>query len=215
MLNYSMLTVPTFDYEHQYRKQGFDLIAGVDEVGMGALAGPVCAGAVVFDSNRVPDVVGGIRDSKALSPKRRERAALWIKQHALAWAVGEASVEEITALNILQASHLAMRRAIETLKVRPDLLLVDGRPIDFKLAMPAVNIISGDALSISIAAASVLAKVYRDDIMRKLDRKFPGYKLASNKGYGSAAHKAALARLGATPHHRPLFAPIACLLTAA
>jgi len=223
------MRLPTFNNERRYWRQGVTLIAGIDEVGMGALAGPVVAAAVVFDSSKFPintqfSIV--IRDSKMMSAKQREKADIWIKDNALAWAISEASVAEITKLNIRVASHLAMRRAVEALKVRPDLLLIDGMPVpslrqgfggpgssDNEKLIKVDFIIDGDELSMSIAAASILAKVHRDDIMQKLDRQFPGYKLASNKGYGSAAHKAALMKFGVTPHHRPLFAPIARLLT--
>ncbi|MBI4021865.1 MAG: ribonuclease HII, partial [Candidatus Andersenbacteria bacterium] len=153
-----------------------------------------------------PPVV--IRDSKALSLKQRELAAAWITQHALAWAVGEASVAEITALNILRASHLAMRRAVDALAVTPELLLVDGREGRIHLKVPAVSLINGDQICFSIAAASIIAKVHRDALMRALDLRHPGYGLDAHKGYGSAAHLAALRELGASPCHRPTYAPV-------
>ena len=154
-----------------------------------------------------------LRDSKQLTAKQREAAAVWIKGEASAWAVGEASVEEITELNILRASHLAMRRAIEALSRQPDLLLIDGRPAKPHEHIPAVSIIGGDHLSCSIAAASVLAKTHRDAVMRTLDEQYPDYGLAAHKGYGSAAHLAALRKFGASPAHRPTYAPVAATLT--
>ncbi len=335
---------PTFEFEGQYWDQGIELIAGIDEVGMGALAGPVCAAAVVFppdkggsagwrrgvghipykadlrdkarDNRKNPtepekqlwykilrnkqlmnlkfvrqkplskyivdfwcaelmlaiEVDGDthseqgvydeqrtsllsqfgvrvlryknsevmrnvdgiyndlvrqittikqthpnpplsgrelIRDSKQLTERQREKAAVWIKENAVAWAVGEASVEEIDTINIRRASHLAMQRAVDALKVTPGMLLIDGTAAQPHPRIPAVNIIKGDQLCYSIAAASILAKVRRDKTMVKLARRFPGYGWDSNKGYGSAIHLAALCRLGITKHHRQSYAPIA------
>lgn len=201
---------PTFERESQFWREGVELIAGIDEVGAGALAGPVCAAAAVFkESEEDGNDLVLIRDSKQMTEKAREKAAEWIKENAVAWAVGEASVKEITEMNILHASHLAMKRAVESLQVRPNMLFVDGRPVELCDDIPTVNLIGGDAISISIAAASIVAKVYRDDIMRKMDEKFPDYGFASHKGYGSAVHMAALERYGATLHHRPTYAPVA------
>jgi ribonuclease HII len=204
----------TFEYEQQYWRQGIVRLAGIDEAGMGALAGPVVAAAVVFDSSLlISGEAPAIRDSKKLSAAQRERAATWIKQQALAWGVGEASVAEITALNIRAASHLAMRRAIEQLSVSPELLLVDGTPAQVHPAIAAVTIIDGDASVFSIAAASILAKVHRDAIMLRLAEEYPAYEWGSNKGYGSRLHLAILDSQGPTPHHRPTYAPVARLLT--
>ncbi len=150
-----------------------------------------------------------IRDSKQLTERQREKAAVWIKENAVAWAVGEASVEEIDTINIRRASHLAMQRAVDALKVTPGMLLIDGTAAQPHPRIPAVNIIKGDQLCYSIAAASILAKVRRDKTMVKLARRFPGYGWDSNKGYGSAIHLAALCRLGITKHHRQSYAPIA------
>ncbi|MDP3997071.1 MAG: ribonuclease HII [bacterium] len=226
---------PTFKYEQQYWQQGIDLIAGVDEVGMGALAGPVCAAAVIFGSGKtqnaspVAKAMGDkeikrqnigipltrdkifIRDSKTLSAKQREMAEKWIRENALAWAVGEASVEEITVLNIRRASHLAMRRAVDALSQKPEMLLVDGNPAQPHETVPSVNILDGDALSFSIAAASIVAKVYRDNLMVELDKKYPAYGFAAHKGYGSQFHLGALKEHGACAIHRPTYAPIAKL----
>jgi ribonuclease HII len=209
--------------EEYYWRQAICLIAGIDEAGMGALAGPVVAAAVIFDSSGTTNRKRGeknlraglrrdgilIQDSKQLTMQQREAAAVWIKKNARAWALGEASVEEITKLNIRGASHLAMRRAVDALVIRPELLFVDGTPAQPHDSIPAVNFIGGDALCVSIAAASILAKVHRDQIMTVLDKQFPVYGLASHKGYASAAHKAALARYGPCQCHRPTYAPVA------
>jgi ribonuclease HII len=200
---------PTFEHENQFWQQGIKLIAGIDEVGVGALAGPVCAAAVIFEESEENNDLVLIRDSKQMTEKNREKASGWIKKNAVAWATGEASVKEITEINILNASHLAMRRAVESLPVRPNMLFVDGRPVELCDDIPAVNLIGGDSLSRSIAAASIVAKVYRDDIMRKLDEEFPNYGFASHKGYGAAVHMAALEKYGAILHHRPSYAPVA------
>ncbi len=209
-----MIKNPTFKHERQFWQEGVKLIAGIDEVGVGALAGPVCAATVVFegpDKGISKDLVL-IRDSKKMTEKQREKAAKWIKKNAITWAVGKASVEEITEMNILNASHLAMKRAVEGLQIRPTLLFVDGRPVELCDDIPTINLIGGDSLSISIAAASIVAKVYRDNIMRKMDEKFPNYGFASHKGYGAAVHMAALKEHGAILHHRPTYAPVARLI---
>lgn len=205
---------PTFEHECQFWQKGVELIAGIDEVGVGALAGPVCAAAVMFKESGIEkkerdNGLALIRDSKQMTERKRESAAKWIKENAAAWAVGEASVKEITEMNILNASHLAMKRAVGGLQMRPNMLFVDGRPVQLCDDVPTVNLVGGDAISISIAAASVVAKVYRDDIMRKLDKEFPDYGFASHKGYGAAVHMAALKNYGATLHHRPTYAPVA------
>ena len=180
------------------------IVAGVDEAGRGPLAGPVVAAAVILDPNAMPE---GLADSKTLSEKKREALAPLIREMATV-GVGEASVEEIDQLNILQASLLAMRRAVAALPRQPDVCLVDGNQ-DPRLACRAEMIVKGDARSLSIAAASIIAKTVRDEMMRKLDEKFPGYGWAKNKGYGSKAHRDALVEIGATPHHRKSFAPVA------
>lgn len=210
-----MATIPSFEHEIQYHQQGIKFIAGIDEVGMGALAGPVCAAAVIPPPENIITNINKapiIRDSKLLSAKQREEAATWVKKNAVAWAVGKANVKEINTLNIKKASHLAMRRAIDVLAVKPDLLLVDGTPSQPHSKIPAVNIIKGDQICWSIAAASIIAKVHRDNIMIKLDKNFPTYKWSSNKGYASQAHKQALSDNGITKHHRASYAPIANLI---
>jgi ribonuclease HII len=189
------------EFEDEVRTQGFLLPAGVDEVGRGALCGPVVAGAVILGPAFDPE---GLDDSKRLTRRQRERLDQRIRSDARAWALGVASPAEIDRVNILRATHLAMRRAVLALKVAPDCLLVDA------LTIPGVSlaqrpIIKGDARSISIAAASVVAKVARDGMMRECDARHPGYGLARNMGYGSASHREALRRLGPSAIHRRSF----------
>lgn len=204
---------PSFEYERQYWQAGIELVAGIDEAGMGALAGPVTAAAVIFRNWKLETGNSvAIRDSKKLSAKQREKAAEWIKEHALNWGVGEATVEEITALNIRGASHLAMKRAIEALGMMPELLLIDGNPAQPHPSIPAINIVGGDAVVFSIAAASILAKVCRDEVMIRFDVQFPQYGFAGHKGYGSVKHLSALKQYGACPIHRPTYAPVAAAL---
>lgn len=207
----------TFQYEAVYWQQGIKIIAGIDEAGMGALAGPVVAAAVIFDSVLVtgswflvPDL---IRDSKTLSARQREAAVTWIQTNAVAWAVGEASVAEINTFNIRRASHIAMRRAVGKLSVQPELLLIDGHPASPHPSIAATNLIKGDQLSFSVAAASIIAKVHRDRLMIALHTIFPDYNFAGHKGYGSSRHLAALNKHGPSPHHRAHYAPVARLLT--
>jgi ribonuclease HII len=187
-------------FERAAARAGHRLVAGVDEVGRGALCGPVLACAVVLGAAET----AGLDDSKRLTARQRERLAGRLRAQVQAWAVGQASVLEIDRLNILRATHLAMRRALEGLPELPDLALVDGQPAS-GLPCPQQAIVKGDARSVSIAAASILAKVERDALMRALDERFPGYGLASNAGYGSEAHRQALERLGPTPEHRRSF----------
>ena len=179
-------------------------IAGVDEVGRGPLAGPVMAAAVILDPLDVPD---GLDDSKRLSHKRREAAFPEILARAIV-GVGTASVEEIDEINILQATFLAMQRAVQALPVRPDHVLVDGRMTPRGLNIPATGIVGGDGVSLSIAAASIVAKVTRDRLMVDLAQQHPGYGWETNMGYGSKSHIAALQDLGPTPHHRRSFRPL-------
>lgn len=207
---------PTFEYEQQYWSQGIPNIAGIDEAGMGALAGPVVAAAVIFSQDSLSTFTAlvektPIRDSKLLSPKQREKAAETIKQSAFSWAIGSATVSEIEEINIRAASHLAMQRAIESLSSPPDLIIIDGTPAQISDTIPTLNLIKGDQLSYSIAAASILAKVTRDAIMQELDATFPSYGFASHKGYGSQKHMDALTQYGATEHHRKTYAPISRL----
>lgn len=184
------------------------LQCGVDEVGRGPLAGPVVAAAVILDPAHP---IHGLADSKKLSPRRRAQLAEQIRQYALAWALGRAEVTEIDQHNILQASLLAMQRAVQALPLSPDAALVDGNRLP-DLPCPAQAIIGGDASQPCIAAASILAKVTRDQEMITLAAEYPGYGLEQHKGYPTRQHLAALQRLGVTPLHRRSFRPVACLL---
>ena len=186
------------------------LTAGVDEVGRGPLAGPVVAAAVILDPARP---IAGLKDSKQLSERKREALAAQIRSDALAWALGRAEVEEIDAINILQASLLAMQRAVTALSLAPELVLVDGNHCP-RFACPAQAIVKGDGLVPAISAASILAKVSRDREMQDLDARYPGYGLAQHKGYPSKAHLAALQTLGASPVHRRSDAPVRRVLDA-
>ena len=185
-------------------------IAGIDEVGRGSLAGPVVAAAVILDPNKP---IIGLADSKQLPEKRREMLAQQIKQHVLAYAVGQASVAEIDALNILQASFLAMRRAVEQLTIKPSQLLIDGNQMP-ALPYPTRCIIKGDRKIAAISAASIVAKVTRDHVMINYEKIFPGYGFAKHKGYGTKQHRDALYALGVTIIHRRSFAPVKNLLAA-
>lgn len=186
-------------------------IAGVDEAGRGPLAGDVVAAAVVLDPARR---IEGLRDSKRLSARRREVLAEEIRHCALAWCIARASVAEIDSLNILQASLLAMHRAVQGLAVVPGLVLVDGNRLP-RWDYPSQAVVKGDDRVPAIAAASILAKVQRDADLQVLDAQWPGYGFATHKGYPTAAHLEALQRLGVTPVHRRSFAPVRALLSAA
>lgn len=181
------------------------LVCGVDEVGRGPLAGPVVAAAVILDPARPID---GLADSKKLSEARREALFEQILEHSLAWSVGRAEVVEIDALNILQASLLAMRRAVLSLDPAPDRALVDGNRLPDDLPCPGRAIVGGDDSEACISAASIVAKVLRDREMGELDSRYPGYGLARHKGYPTRVHLQALARLGATEIHRVSFGPV-------
>ncbi len=186
------------------------LACGVDEAGRGPLAGPVVAAAVILDPQRP---IGGIDDSKKLSAKKRERLAEEIRANALAWAVAEASVEEIDRLNILQASLLAMRRAVEQLSLAPEYALIDGNRCPEALPCPARAVIGGDAQFTAIAAASILAKTVRDAGMLELHARYPQYAFDRHMGYPTALHLAALREHGISPVHRRSFRPVALLLS--
>jgi len=196
---------PSLEREAALWREGRGLVAGVDEAGRGPLAGPVVAAAVVFPAFAKP--IRGLRDSKLLSAAARERLAALVRVRALAVAVGAASVREIDRFNIRRAAVLAMRRALARLTVRPDAVLVDGLPCP-ELGCPHQAIVDGDARCHSIAAASVIAKTVRDHLMALLGGRHPAYAWASNKGYGTPDHLAALATLGFTPHHRRSFSPV-------
>jgi ribonuclease HII len=184
-------------------------VAGVDEAGRGPLAGPVVAAAVILDPERP---VEGLADSKALSPQRRAELSASLRECSLAWAIGWADAGEIDRVNILQATMLAMRRAVAALQVAPAHVVVDGNRcpdlhgLPFECSVEAV--VRGDALVASVSAASILAKVARDEHMRDLDARYPGYGFAGHKGYPTVAHLAALRRLGPSPVHRRSFAPV-------
>lgn len=190
-----------WEIERACREEGFALICGVDEAGRGPLAGPVCAAAVILPPELV---IPGLTDSKKLSDKRRRELFPVIQREAAAYGIGLASREEIDEVNILQATYLAMERAIAALPVRPELALVDGnRAGDFGL--PVKTVVKGDSLSASIAAASILAKVTRDDIMLEYAKLYPDYGFDIHKGYGTQAHYAALRLHGPCPIHRTTF----------
>jgi ribonuclease HII len=192
---------PAWTWERRAAARGFRRPAGIDEVGRGCLAGPVVAAAVVLDG---PQGLAGLRDSKRLTPRQRESWSAALRRRAVAWSLGEASAEEVDGLNILEATRLAMRRAVRSLSVAPDLLLVDAVRIP-GLELPQWPLVRGDERSLSIAAASVVAKVHRDRLMSCFDSLFPDYHFARNKGYGTAAHLAALRRRGPCPLHRLSF----------
>lgn len=188
-------------FEDEARSSGHAAVAGVDEVGRGALCGPVVAAAVVLGDGFPTE---GLDDSKRLTARQRERLAERIRARATSFAIGVAEPAEVDACNVLRATLAAMRRAVEGLAVRPDALLVDALTIP-GLDLPQTPIVKGDALSVSIAAASILAKVTRDALMAALDARHPGYGLSRNMGYGSEAHRDALRRLGPSPIHRRSF----------
>lgn len=190
--------------ERELWRQGFVRVAGCDEVGVGPLAGPVVAAAVVISPAAW---VRGVDDSKKLTPAQRSRLADEIRSTALAWAIGVADVEEVDRLNVYRAALQAMRRAVLELALAPDFLVVDARHVP-GLSMPQLPLVDGDARSYSVAAASILAKVHRDTIMREYDKQYPQYGFAQNSGYGTRGHLAALQHYGPCPIHRKSFAPV-------
>ena len=196
--------MPDLSFEDELRASGARYVAGVDEVGRGPLAGPVTAAAVILPDGALPP---GLDDSKRLTAARRQALAQWIEENC-DWAVAHVDVAEIDALNILRASHVAMCRAIAMLKIRPCHVLIDGNLLPRDLDLPATAIVKGDARSMSIAAASILAKQARDQIMVGLAQQYPGYAWEVNAGYPTPAHKRALLELGVTPHHRRSFKPV-------
>ena len=196
-----MSTINMWEIEDACTAQGYSMICGVDEAGRGPLAGPVCAAAVILPPHlEIP----GLTDSKKLTDKKRRELYPVIKEQALAYGIGFASEQEIDEINILQATFLAMQRALDQLELRPDLALIDGnRQKDFGLL--AKTVVKGDSLSANIAAASVLAKVTRDDIMVEMAKTYPQYGFEVHKGYGTKAHYAALREYGHCPIHRLSF----------
>ena len=202
---------PDFSFEADLQAQGFGLVAGVDEVGRGPLAGPVTAAAVILDPSNVP---AGLNDSKVISTNKREVLYDLILQHSSV-SVVHVSVEEIDRINILQASLLAMRQAISQLDPGPSFVLIDGNRIPAELPVPSHAIVKGDAKSVSIAAASIVAKITRDRLMTDLARQNPGYGWDKNAGYPTKEHQLALQHLGVSPHHRRSFKPVHNILCGA
>ena len=196
-----MSNLTMWEIEDGFYAEGVTCICGVDEAGRGPLAGPVCAAAVILPEHlQIP----GLTDSKKLTDKKRRELYPIIKEQAIAYGIGIASEKEIDEINILQATFLAMQRALDQLSVRPDLALIDGnREKDFGL--PVKTVVKGDSLSANIAAASVLAKVTRDDLMEKMALEYPQYQFEIHKGYGTKAHYAALTEHGPSPIHRMTF----------
>ena len=196
-----MSEVNLWEIEKTWADRGFHAICGIDEAGRGPLAGPVCAAAVILPEGlEIP----GLNDSKKLTDKKRRELFPIIEGQALAYGIGWASQEEIDDINILQATFLAMSRAVEQLNIRPDLALVDGNRAP-TLDLPVETVVKGDSLSSSIAAASVLAKVSRDDVMLRMAEEYPGYGFEVHKGYGTKAHYEALRTFGPSPIHRRTF----------
>ena len=186
---------------------GYSYLAGIDEVGRGPLAGPVVAGVVILPPRPQGVWLDGITDSKAMTASQRERSYEAILSNAWAWATGEASAEEIDEIGIVPATALAMRRALDSLALMPQFLLIDAFPLP-DVEIPQKAIVKGDALCLSIAAASIVAKVTRDRIMAEIDQQYPDYGFASHKGYGSAQHIRRIEALGPCPIHRYSFAPL-------
>ena len=200
---------PTLNRERRLLRRGAVLVAGLDEAGRGAWAGPLSAGAVILPL-RLPGlraVLAEVRDSKQMTPRQRAIAAGAIRSVAVAWAVGSATAAEVDRIGPLRATHLAMLRAVAALAPVPDHLLIDYLRLP-GISLPQTSITHGDALSLSIAAASILAKTWRDERMNALDARYPGYGFAAHKGYGTSSHADGLARLGACPEHRRSYAPI-------
>ena len=196
-----MSNINMWEIEDGFYAEGIKIICGVDEAGRGPLAGPVCAAAVILPEHLI---IPGLTDSKKLTDKKRRELFPVIQEQAIAWGIGFASEQEIDEINILQATFLAMERALAQLNVKPDLVLIDGnRKKDF--GVEAVTVVKGDSLSANIAAASVLAKVSRDDLMEKLAKEYPEYGFEIHKGYGTKAHYAALREHGDSPVHRQSF----------
>jgi ribonuclease HII len=201
-------SAPDLSFESRLWSSGFSHLAGIDEAGRGALAGPVAAGAVILPVEPgLIEILRGVRDSKEMTPAQREVWAGRLPGIAITCGVGFASAQEIDAIGILPATRLAVWRALELLKVPPQHLLVDYLEIP-GCAIPQTALVKGDARSLSIAAASILAKTARDALLRQLDSQYPGYGFSTHKGYGTAAHLAAIQRLGPCPVHRKSFAPI-------
>ena len=207
-MNKSNLECDLLKYEKDLYKNGVKLIAGVDEVGRGPLVGPVVAAAVILPVNYHLE---GLNDSKKLTEKKRERFYDILMQEAVAIGIGEASAKEIDEINIYQASKLAMMRALKNLKIKPEHVLVDAMPLK-EIDIPSTSIIHGDALSLSIAAASVIAKVTRDRMMIELDKKYPEYGFAQHKGYPTKKHLEVLQKYGVLDNYRFTYGPVRDLI---
>ena len=198
------MSLPDFDAETRLIRKGYKAIAGVDEVGRGCIAGPVTAAAVILNPQKIPS---GLNDSKKLNLKNREKIFQSI-QDTCAFCVAHSSVEEIDQINILQAALLSMKRAILGLRIKPDFVLIDGNKNPEGLEINFETIIKGDSKSLSIAAASIVAKITRARIMSRLDKEFPGYNWSQNAGYPTKMHKSAILDIGITPYHRRSFKPV-------
>ncbi len=194
--------MPDFSYEIEAQQKGYKLVCGVDEAGRGPLAGPVCAAAVILPQDCV---IEGLNDSKKLSEKKREVLFDLITQKALAYSIAYGTLEEIEEYNILEATYIAMNRAINGLEIKPDFALIDGNRVPKGINLPCETVVKGDAASCSIAAASILAKVTRDRLMLEYDKKYPQYFFAQHKGYGTKAHYEAIAKHGICEIHRRSF----------
>ena len=194
--------MPDYSYEISAKQNGYSFICGVDEAGRGPLAGPVCAAAVILPEGAV---IEGLNDSKKLSETIRESLFDVVKETAIAWSVAFASVEEIEEHNILNATFIAMNRAIECLQIKADYALVDGNRVPKEIKIPCETVVKGDSLSMSIAVASILAKVTRDRLMLELDEKYPMYEFKKHKGYGTALHMDLIRKYGPSECHRPSF----------
>ena len=192
--------MPDYSIENQVKSKGFKFVCGVDEAGRGPLAGPVCAAAVILNEE-----IEGLNDSKKLSEKKREALFDVIKEKALSYSIAFASVEEIEEYNILNATYLAMNRAIEGLNVKAEFALIDGNRVPTGITVPCETVVKGDAKSCSVAAASILAKVTRDRLMLEEDKKYPQYNFKKHKGYGTKEHTDAILKYGLSPIHRPSF----------
>jgi len=199
--------VPTFDEEERLKAKGYRLVAGIDEVGRGPLAGPVVAAAVILPLEERPSWLSRVRDSKQLTPTQRESIFDRVLESGIAFGVGVVSHEVIDKRGIAPATRLAMRHAIEQLSTRPDYLLIDYMRLP-GVRIPQKGVVDGDSICVSIAAASIVAKVTRDRLMVELDGQYPGYGLAQHKGYGTPEHLEALQRLGPCPIHRKTFEPV-------
>ena len=198
------MTTPDYELERALLARGYVRIAGVDEVGRGPLAGPVVAAAVILNPDDIP---AGLNDSKKLTAKRRGGLDEILRDRAEV-AVAEATIAEIDEHNILRASHLAMVRAVAALDPAPDFLLIDGNMIPRGMKLPSQAVVKGDARSVSISAASIIAKIWRDQLMVDLAQQHPGYGWEANAGYPTKQHREALQNLGVTPHHRRSFKPV-------